>query len=121
MFLKVMFRKSFPALLFFGAMIICPIASARVPEVQLIVLPLKSETLRQCEQSSVSFLQANGFKTSVDWKGSEFVKIYGKKPYSNFSLQLECDSSLNTKALGFSHPHRSKQSSIDAIIEGLLY
>ena len=116
-----MFSKSFPALVFFGAMIVCPMASANVPEVQLIVLPLKSETLRQCEESSVSFLQANGFKTSTDWKGSEFVKIYAKNAYSNFSLQVECDSSLNTKALGFSHPRRSKQSSIDAIIEGLLY
>ena len=116
-----MFRKSFPALVSFCAMIACPIASASVPEVQLIVLRLESETLRQCEQSSVSFLQANGFKTSVDWKGSEFVKIYGKKADANLSLQLECDSSLNTKALGFSHPYRSRQSFIDKIIEGLLY
>ena len=97
-----------------------PMASASVPEIQLIVLPLKSETLKQCEQSSVRFLRANGFKTSVDRKGSEFVKIYGKNTYSNFSLQIECDASLNTKALGFSHPPSSKQSSIDAVIEGLL-
>ena len=97
-----------------------PTASASVPEVELIALPLKSKTLKQCEQSSVRFLRANGFKTSVDWKGSEFVKIYGKNTYSNYSLQLECDASLNTKALGFSHPPTSKQSSIDAVIEGLL-
>ena len=116
-----MFGKLFPTLVFFSAMIVSPIASASVPEVQLIVLPLKSETLRQCEQLSVGFLQSNGFKTSVDWKGSEFVNIYGEKAYANYSLQIECDSSLNTKALGFSHPSSSSQSSIDAIIEGLLY
>ena len=50
-----------------------------MPEVQLIVLPLKPQTLQQYEQSSVRFHRANGFKTSVDWKGSEFVKIDGKK------------------------------------------
>ena len=112
--------KLFATLFFLSTMVSNPMASASVPEVQLIVLPLKSETLKQCEQSSVRFLRANGFKTSVDWKGSEFVKIYGKNTYSNYSLQLECVGSLNTKALGFSHPPTSKQSSIDAVIEGLL-
>ena len=112
--------KLFATLFFLSTMVSNPMASASVPEVQLIVLPLKSDTLKQCEQSSVRFLRANGFKTSVDWKGSEFVKIYGKNTYSNYSLQLECDASLNTKALGFSHPPTSKQSSIDAVIEGLL-
>ena len=56
-----------------------PMASEDMPEVQLIVLPLKSQTLQQYEQSSVRLHRANGFKTSIDRKGSEFVKIDGKK------------------------------------------
>ena len=62
-----------------------PTASASVPEVELITLPLKSKTLKQNEQSSVRFFRVNDFKTSVDWKGSKFVKIYGKK----YSLQRQ--------------------------------
>ena len=97
-----------------------PTASASVPEVELITLPLKSKTLKQNEQSSVRFFRANDFKTSVDWKESKFVKIYGKNTHSNDSLQLECDASLKTKARDFPHPSTSKQSPIDAVIEGLL-
>ena len=71
--------KWFATWFFLSKMISSPMASASMPEVQLIVLPLKSQTLQQYEQSSVRFHRANGFKTSVDWKVSEFIKIDGKK------------------------------------------
>ena len=115
-----MFKKLFPACLLFSAAMASPMASASVPEVQLIVLPLETQSLRQCERSSLRFLRANGFQTSVRREGSRFVKIYGKKASNRFSLQLECDRTLNTKALAFSHPRRARQSSVDAIVEGLL-
>lgn len=115
-----MLKKLFPACLLFTAAMASPMASASVPEVQLIVLSLETQSLRQCERSSLRFLRANGFKTSVRREGSRFVKIYGEKAFDRFSLQLECDRTLNTKALAFSHPRRARQSSVDAIVEGLL-
>ena len=115
-----MLKKFFPVFLFFGALWASPMASASVPEVQLIVLPLETQSLRQCEQSSLRFLRANGFNTRVRREGSRFVKIYGEKAFDRFSLQLECDRTLNTKALAFSHPRRARRSSVDAIVEGLL-
>ena len=115
-----MLKRLFPVFLFLGAAMASPTASASVPEVQLIVIPLETETLRQCERSSLRFLRANGFKTSVRRDGSRFVKIYGEKAFDRFSLQLECDRTLNTKALAFSHPRRARQSSVNTIIEGLL-
>ena len=115
-----MLKRLSPVVLFFGAALASPMASASVPEVQLIVLPLEAQTLRQCERSSLRFLRANGFQTSVRREGSRFVKIYGEKASDRFSLQLECDRSLNTKALAFSHPRRARQSLVNLIIDGLL-
>lgn len=120
MYSKTVFKRLIPAVVLFSAAMASPMASASVPEVQLIVLSLGSQTLRQCERSSLRFLNANGFETSVRREGSQFVKIFGEKAFDRFSLQLECDRSLNTKALAFSHPRRARQSLVDAIIEGLL-
>ena len=116
-----MIQKLFQFLLFFGAVSASPIAAANVPEVILIVLPLKSETLRQCEDSSIRFLRTKGFGTSVRKEGTEFVKIFGEKAFDGYSLQVECDQALKTKALAFSHPSTSSQLSVDSIIHGLLY
>ncbi len=116
-----MIGRLFPYLLCLGTIAVSPMASASVPEVILIVLPLKSETLSQCEDSSIRFLRANGFGTSVRREGAEFVKIFGKKLNNSFSLQIECDQLLKTKALAFSHPRTSSQLSVDSIINGLLY
>ena len=120
MYSKTVFKRLIPAVVLFSGAMASPMASASVPEVQLIVLSLGSQTLRQCERSSLRFLNANGFETSVRREGSQFVKIFGEKAFDRFSLQLECDRSLNTKALAFSHPRRARQSLVDAIIEGLL-
>ena len=116
-----MVKKLFQFLLCFGTVSASPIAAASVPEVILVVLPLKSETLRQCEDSSIRFLRAKGFGTSVRREGTEFVKIFGKKAFNGYSLQVECDQSLKTKALAFSHPSTSSQLSVNSIIDGLLY
>ena len=116
-----MIKKLFQFLLCFGTLSASPLAAANVPEVILIVLPLKSETLRQCENSSIRFLRAKGFEISVRREGNEFVKIFGEKVFDGYSLQIECDQFLKTKALAFSHPSTSSQLSVDSIIDGLLY
>ena len=94
-----------------------PLAAADVPTVRLVVVPLGEQTIKQCKSSTVKYLRSKGFQTSVLRQGSNVVKIWGIKPVKQYSLQIECDRKMGTKAIGFSHPYTHNEFDVETIID----
>ena len=94
--------------------------AAEAPAIRLVVLPLRGESIQQCELSSVRALRSHGFKTEVLNQGPSVVKIWGTKDSKCYAIQLECDKGLNTKAVAFSHPFSHNSKKVESIIYSLL-
>jgi len=93
-----------------------PFLAAEAPAIQLIVLPLRGESIQQYEMISVRALRSHGFKTEVLNQGPSFVKVWGEKDSKRYAIQLECNKGLNTKAVAFSHPHNHNSKKVESII-----
>lgn len=96
------------------------VLASEAPAIRLIVLPLRGESIQQCEMSSVRALRSHGFKTEVLNQGASVVKIWGAKDSKRYAIQLECDEGLNTKAVAFSHPYNHNSKKVESIIYSLL-
>ena len=94
--------------------------AAEVPSIRLVVLPLDSETIQECESSAVQALTSHGFQTQVLKQGQSVVKVWGMKRSKLYAIQLECDTELKTKAFAFTHPYTDNSPKIDKIIDTVL-
>ena len=90
-----------------------------VPDLRLVVRSLGGQSLYQCERSSVRALRRWGFRTKVSRREASVVKIWGARGSKFYSLQVECDSSMQTKSVAFSHPVAHNSREVVAIMDSL--
>ena len=90
-----------------------------VPEMRLVVGYLGGQTLRDCERSSVRTLRRYGLTTSVTRQDSSVVKVWGTSNSRLYSIQVECDTSMQIKAVAFSHPVAHDSREVSAIFDSL--
>ena len=90
-----------------------------VPDLRLVVRSLDGQSLWQCERSSVRALRRWGLRTKVSRQEASVVKVWGTRGSKLYSVQVECDSSLQTKAIAFSHPVAHSSREVEAIIDSL--
>ena len=90
-----------------------------VPDMRLVVGSLDGQSLRECERSSVRALRSYGLKTSVTRQDSTVVKVWGTSNSKLYSLQVECDTSMQIKAVAFSHPVVHNSREVHAIFTSL--
>ena len=103
------------ASLFFAS---CALAQG-VPEMRLVVGSLDGQSLRACERSSLRALHSHGLDTSVTRQDSTIVKVWGTSSSKLYSLQVECDTSMQIKAVAFSHPVAHNSREVNAIFDSL--
>ena len=111
---KIFWAAPLGALLFASRVV-----SAEVPSLRLLVAPLKGQSLAQCESTSVSALRSWGFQTQELKQEISVFKIWETKQSSLYSIQIECDAFLQTKAVAFSHPTRPNTQEVVSIINTL--
>ncbi len=90
-----------------------------VPDLRLVVRSLDGQSLWQCERSAVRALRRWGFRTKVSRQEASVVKVWGTRSSKFYSLQVECDSSMQTKAVAFSHPVAHNSREVVAIMDSL--
>ena len=90
-----------------------------VPDMRLVVASLDGQSLRECERSSLRALRSYGLKTSVKRQDSTVVKVWGTSSSKLYSLQVECDTSMQIKAVAFSHPVAHNSREVNAIFDSL--
>ena len=90
-----------------------------VPEMRLVVGSLNGQTLRDCERSSVRALRRYGLTTSVTRQDSSAVKVWGTSNSKLYSIQVECDTYMQIKAVAFSHPLAHDSREVSAIFDSL--
>ena len=90
-----------------------------VPDLRLVVRSLDGQSLWQCERSAVRTLRRWGFRTKVSRQEASVVKVWGTRGSKFYSLQVECDSSMQTKAVAFSHPVAHNSREVVAIMDSL--
>jgi len=90
-----------------------------VPDMRLVVGSLDGQSLRECERSSVRVLRQYGLTTSVSRQDSTVVKVWGTSSSKLYSIQVECDTSMQTKAIAFSHPVAHNSKEVNAILDSL--
>ena len=90
-----------------------------VPDMRLVVGSLAGQTLRDCERSSVRALRRYGLTTSVTRQDSSVVKVWGTSNSRLYSIQVECDTSMQIKAVAFSHPVTHDSREVNAIFDSL--
>ena len=91
-----------------------------VHNLRLVVGTLDGQSLRSCERSSGRTLRRYGLSTQVSRQSSTVVKIWGFSRSRTYSVQVECDTSMQVKAVAFSHPVNHDSQEVIDIIDSLL-
>ena len=84
-----------------------------VHNLRLVVGTLDGQSLRSCERRY-------GLSTQVSRQSSTVVKIWGFSRSRTYSVQVECDTSMQIKAVAFSHPVNHDSQEVIDIIDSLL-